>query len=191
MSSWPRRPVVIAEPWSWRCFLTTCPERALREPALYITVEVLPWPYSRPSWHPASSFVKFRPIQHPERFAETRGIAGTHRDRVRTLAARFGARRWQPREEQLRATRDMLASAIESMPDTASRFMAARDADPLSRAANWLAGSQLPHEPLSVVSCALSHGLCASPPTMRWSAMSRRSSIEWKRPVRGVRRQTA
>jgi len=29
------------------------------------------------------------------------------------------------------------------------------DADPLSRAANWLAGSQLPHEPLSVVSCAL------------------------------------
>ena len=36
------------------------PERALREPALYLTLEILPMAVVAPFVHPASSFVNFR-----------------------------------------------------------------------------------------------------------------------------------
>src|SRR5207245_904084 len=50
----------IAEPWSLHWLPYDVPERALREPALYVTVEVLPMAVIAPFVHPASSFVNFR-----------------------------------------------------------------------------------------------------------------------------------
>src|SRR5207244_9955233 len=50
----------LAEPWSRHWFPYAVPERALREPALYLSVEILPMAVLAPFVHPASSLVNFR-----------------------------------------------------------------------------------------------------------------------------------
>ena len=148
----------IAEPWSLRWLPYDVPERALREPALYVTVEVLPMAVIAPFVHPASSFVNFRG-QHsiPSDSPKLAALLERHRGRVRTLGRGLELVDGKPREEQLRAY-DATLLRIGYRVDADDCFTISwrrDDADPLSRAANWLAGSQLPHEPLSVVSCAL------------------------------------
>ena len=148
----------IAEPWSLRWLPYDVPDRALREPALYVTVEVLPMAVIAPFVHPASSFVNFRG-QHsiPSDSPKLAALLARHRDRVRTLGRGLELVDGKPREEQLRAY-DATLLRIGYRVDAEDCFTIPwqrDDADPLSRAANWLAGSQLPHEPLSVVSCAL------------------------------------
>jgi hypothetical protein len=148
----------IAEPWSWRWLPYDVPERALREPALYITVEVLPMAVLAPFVHPASSFVNFRgQYSIPSGSPKLAALLERHRDRVRTLGRGLELVDGKPREEQLRAY-DATLLRIGYRVDADDCFTISwqrDDTDPLSRAANWLAGSQLPHEPLSVVSCAL------------------------------------
>jgi len=148
----------IAEPWSLHWLPYDVPERALREPALYVTVEVLPMAVIAPFVHPASSFVNFRG-QHsiPSDSPKLAALLERHRGRVRTLGRGLELVDGKPREEQLRAY-DATLLRIGYRVDADDCFTISwrrDDADPLSRAANWLAGSQLPHEPLSVVSCAL------------------------------------
>jgi len=148
----------IDEPWSLRWLPYDVPERALREPALYVTVEVLPMAVIAPFVHPASSFVNFRG-QHsiPSDSPKLAALLERHRDRVRTLGRGLELVDGKPREEQLKAY-DATLLRIGYRVDAEDCFTIPwrrDDADPLSRAANWLAASQLPHEPLSVVSCAL------------------------------------
>ena len=148
----------IAEPWSLRWLPYDVPERALREPALYVTVEVLPMAVIAPFVHPASSFVNFRG-QHsiPSDSPKLAALLERHRDRVRTLGRGLELVDGKPREEQLKAY-DATLLRIGYRVDAGDCFTIPwqrDDADPLSRAANWLAGGQLPHDPLSVVSCAL------------------------------------
>ena len=148
----------IAEPWSLHWLPYDVPERALREPALYVTVEVLPMAVIAPFVHPASSFVNFRG-QHsiPSDSPKLAALLERHRDRVRTLGRGLELVDGKPREEQLKAY-DATLLRIGYRVDAEDCFTIPwrrDDADPLSRAANWLAASQLPHEPLSVVSCAL------------------------------------
>ena len=148
----------IAEPWSLHWLPYDVPERALREPALYVTVEVLPMAVIAPFVHPASSFVNFRG-QHsiPSDSPKLAALLERHRDRVRTLGRGLELVDGKPREEQLKAyDATLLRIGYRVNADDCFTISWQRDdADPLSRAANWLAGGQLPHDPLSVVSCAL------------------------------------
>ncbi len=50
----------LAEPWTRHWLAYDVPEPALREPALYLTLEILPMAVVAPFVHPASSFVNFR-----------------------------------------------------------------------------------------------------------------------------------
>src|SRR5258707_11549165 len=49
----------ISEEWSRRWVPFEVPERALRDPALYLTVEILPMAAVPPFVHPSPSFVNF------------------------------------------------------------------------------------------------------------------------------------
>jgi len=119
---------------------------------------VLPMAVIAPFVHPASSFVNFRG-QHsiPSDSPKLAALLERHRDRVRTLGRGLELVDGKPREEQLKAY-DATLLRIGYRVDAGDCFTIPwqrDDADPLSRAANWLAGGQLPHDPLSVVSCAL------------------------------------
>src|SRR5207253_10897199 len=76
----------ISEGWSRRWFPFEVPERALRDPALYLTVEILPMAVVAPFVHPASSFVNFRG-QHsfPTDSPRLTALRERHRGQVRTL----------------------------------------------------------------------------------------------------------
>ena len=148
----------IAEPWSLRWLPYDAPQRALREPALYLTVEVLPMAVLAPFVHPASSFVNFRG-QHSIQSDSPRlaALLERHRERVRTLGRGLELVDGKPREEQLRAY-DATLLRIGYRVDAEDCFTIPwrrDDEDLLSRAANRLAGPLAPHEPLSVVSCGL------------------------------------
>jgi hypothetical protein len=138
----------LAESWSRHWFPYAVPGRAVREPALYLTVEILPMAVIAPFVHPASGFVNVRgqhtlPADSPKLLA----LLGRHRGHVRVLG-----RDLQPQIDDVRLRRlgyrvdpgDCFA--IPWRPD---------DDDALSRAANWVAGEPKPAEPLSLTSCAL------------------------------------
>src|SRR5262249_60324984 len=55
----------LAELWSRHWLPYAVSERALREPALYLTVEILPMAVIAPLVHPGSSFVNFRGQHSP------------------------------------------------------------------------------------------------------------------------------
>lgn len=148
----------IAAPWSRHWLPYEAPERARREPALYLTVEVLPMAAVAPFVHPASSFVNFRgqhslPADSP-RLAE---LLERHRGHVRTLGRGLALVNGVPPQDQLEAY-DATLLRIGYRVDPRDCFTIPwrpQDEDPLSMAANWLAGTLPPHEPLSVASCAL------------------------------------
>ena len=138
----------LAESWSRHWFPYAVPERALREPALYLSVELLPMAVVAPFVHPASSFVNFRG-QHsiPTDSPRLAGLLERHRGHVRSLG----------RELEVK-TYDARLLRIGYRVDPADCFKIAwqpDDGDALSRAANWLAGDPKSSEPLSVLSCGL------------------------------------
>ncbi len=148
----------ISEEWSRRWLPFEVPERAAREPALYLTVEILPMAVLAPFVHPASSFVNFRG-QHslPTDSPKLKALLERHRGRVRTLGRAPELVEGKPVEHQVKIYDERLLR-IGYRVDPADCFAIPwrpDDDDPLSRAANWLAGGSRPHEPLSVVSCGL------------------------------------
>jgi hypothetical protein len=148
----------ISEAWSRRWFPFEVPERALRDPALYLTVEILPMAVVAPFVHPASSFVNFRG-QHslPTDSPRLTALLERHRGHVRTLGRELELVEGRPAEHQVK-TYDARLRRIGYRVDPADCFAIPwqpDDDDVLSRVANSLAGGPRPHEPLSVVSCGL------------------------------------
>jgi hypothetical protein len=138
----------IAAEWSGRWLPYEVPPRALREPALYLSVEILPMAVVAPFMHPASSFVNVRG-QHslPSDSPRLHQLLERHRGQVRSLG-----RALEPAAYDARLRRFGLRV------DTADCFVIPwrpDDGDALSRFANLLAGERKSSEPLAVTSCAL------------------------------------
>jgi hypothetical protein len=147
----------VVEPWSRRWFPYDVPERALREPALYLTVEFLPMAVMAAFVHPGSSFVNVRG-QHSLATDSPRlaALLERHRGSVRTLGRGLELIDGRLRADPLRAY-DASLLRIGYRVDAADCFAIPwrRDGDDfLSRAANRLAGPWQ-HEELSVATCAL------------------------------------
>jgi hypothetical protein len=148
----------LAERWSRHWLPYVVPERALREPALYLTVEILPMAVLAPLVHPQSSFVNFRG-QHslPADSPRLALLLERHRGQVRILGRGLELAEGKPTHDQVRIY-DTRLRRLGYRLDPADCFAIAwrpDDDDALSRAANWLSGRAQPDEPLSVVSCAL------------------------------------
>ena len=148
----------ISAEWSGRWLPYEVPQRAVREPALYLTVEILPMAVVAPFLHPASSFVNVRG-QHslPTDSPRLKDLLERHRGHVRTLGRFLELADGRPAEAQVRAY-DARLLRFGLRVDTADCFAIPwrpDDQDALSRAANRLAGGRKSIEPLSVVSCAL------------------------------------
>src|SRR5205807_1246584 len=93
----------ISEEWSRRWFPFEAPQRALRDPALYLTVEILPMAVVAPFVHPASSFVNFRG-QHslPTDSPRLAALLERHRGHVRTLGRELKLVEGKPAEHQVK-----------------------------------------------------------------------------------------
>ena len=138
----------IAEPWSKRWFPYEVPRQALHEPALYLSLETQPMAVVAPLLHPASSFVNVRG-QHSIAADSPRlaALVARHPDRVRVIGREPGGPAYAGTLERLGYRLDPTdCFTVAWRPD---------DADPVSRAANWLSGTPPSSEPLSVASCAL------------------------------------
>jgi hypothetical protein len=148
----------LAEPWTRHWLAYDVPERALREPALYLTLEILPMAVVAPFVHPAASFVNFRG-QHslPPDSPRLASLLERHRGKVRTLGRGLELVEGRPRAGQVTAyDATLVRIGYRVDADNCDTIAWRRDADDwLSRAANRLAGPLQKHEPLSVVSCAL------------------------------------
>jgi hypothetical protein len=148
----------IAEPWSRHWFPYEAPQRAQREPALYLTLETLPMAVVAPFVHPASSFVNLRG-QHSISPDAPRlaALLERHRGRVRVAGRLLELADGVPQPSQARAYDGTLAR-IGYRLDTADCFTIEwrrDDDDSLSRAANWISRTPPTSEPLSIVSCGL------------------------------------
>lgn len=148
----------ISAEWSGRWLPYEVPERATREPALYLTVEILPMAVVAPFLHPASSLVNVRG-QHslPTDSPRLKELLERHRGHVRTLGRFLELADGRPAEAQVRAY-DARLLRFGLRVDTADCFAIPwrpDDGDPLSGVANRLAGGRKSIEPLSVVSCGL------------------------------------
>ncbi len=149
----------IAAEWSRRWLPYDVPERAVREPALYLTVEILPMAVVAPFLHPASALVNVRG-QHslPTDSPRLHALLERHRGRVRTVGRFLELADGGPAQAQVQAY-DARLRRFGLRVDSADCFAIPwrpDDADALSRAANLLAGNRKSIEPLSLVSCALS-----------------------------------
>ena len=148
----------IAAPWSSHWLPYQVPERALREPALYLTTELLPMAVVAPFVHPAASFVNLRG-QHSIATDSPRlaKLLAAHPGRVRALGRGLELVDGRPPADPLQAY-DATLLRIGYRVDPGDCFTIAwrpDSTDLLSRAANRLAGELGAHEPLSVTSCAL------------------------------------
>lgn len=148
----------IAEPWSPRWLSYDVPERALGQPTLYITIEMLPMAVIAPFVHPASSFVNFRG-QHslPADSPRLAALLERHRGAVRTLGRALELVDGKPPAEQVKAYDDTLRRIgyRVDVNDCFSIPWRSEERDLLATAANRVAAAQPAHEPLSVASCAL------------------------------------
>jgi hypothetical protein len=149
----------ISAEWSGRWLPYDVPERATREPALYLTVEILPMAVLAPFLHPASALVNVRG-QHslPTDSQRLNELLERHHGHVRTLGRFLELVNGKPAEQQVKAY-DARLRRFGFRVDAADCFAIPwrpDDQDPLSRAANWLAGGRKSIEPLSVTSCGLS-----------------------------------
>ncbi|MGA8050554.1 MAG: hypothetical protein WCA09_10290 [Burkholderiales bacterium] len=148
----------VAEPWSKRWFPYEVPERALKQPALYLTVEVLPMAVVAPLVSPASAFVNFRgqysiSPDSPRLLA----LLARYPGKVRTLGRALELVDGRPTPEAV-LPYDVTLRRIGYRVDSGDCFeipWRPKSADWLSRTANRLAGQLPVHEPLSAVSCAL------------------------------------
>jgi hypothetical protein len=148
----------LAERWSRHWLPYAVPERALREPALYLTVEILPMAVLAPLLHPDASFVNFRG-QHSLAGDSPRlqALLQRYRGHVRILGRQLELAQDKPIDDPVRIY-DTRLRRLGYRVDPADCFAIPwrpDDDDVLSRAANWLAGDRQSHEPLSVASCAL------------------------------------
>jgi hypothetical protein len=148
----------ISAEWSGRWLPYEVPQRAAREPALYLTVEILPMAVVAPFLHPASSFVNVRG-QHslPTDSPRLNALLERHRGRVRTLGRFLELADGRPAEAQVRAY-DARLRRFGLRVDAADCFAIPwrpDDQDALSRVANRLTGERKSIEPLSVTSCGL------------------------------------
>jgi hypothetical protein len=148
----------LAERWSRHWLPYSVPERALREPALYLTVEILPMAVIAPLVDPSSSFVNFRG-QHtlPGDAQRLRALLERYRGRLRTLGRGLELVEGKPSDDQVRIY-DTRLRRLGYRVDTADCFAIPwrpDDDDALSRTANLLSGNRQSYEPLSVASCAL------------------------------------
>lgn len=148
----------IAAPWSRHWLSFTVPPRAQREPALYLSVEPLPMAVVAPFLHPASSFANFRGLHSlaPDS-PRLSALIASHQGHVRTLGRGLRLNGGEPDPEALAAyDATLIRIGYRVDPgDCLSIPWEPQSEDVLSRVANFLALSQAPHEPLSVVSCAL------------------------------------
>jgi len=147
----------IVEPWSTRWLPYEVPERALREPALYLSVEVLPMAVIAPFVHPASSFVNFSG-QHslPSDSPRLAALLERHRGRVRAFGRRLALADGAPSAAAVRTYDDALRRLGYRLDPRECFTIAWRpEQDALARAANLVAALSPSPEPLSVVSCAL------------------------------------
>lgn len=151
----------ISDAWSKHWLPYDVPERALQEPALYLTLETLSMSVVAPFVHPASSFVNFRGqssiAPDSPKLAE---LLDRHRGRVRALGRGLELVDGKPQAYVVKAYDDTLLR-IGYRVDPGDCFTIAwrPDSDDLiSRTANWLTSAQPTNEPLSVVSCALRPG---------------------------------
>lgn len=137
----------VVEPWSTRWLPYAVPERALRDPALYLTLETLPMAVLAPFVHPQSSFVNLRGQQSiPPDSPRLAALLERHRARVRTLGRSLDQRAYDHTLERIGYRVDPGdCFAIEWRPEE----------DALARAANRISGVEPTSEPLSVTSCAL------------------------------------
>ena len=138
----------LAEAWSRHWFPYVVPERALREPALYLTVEILPMAVIAPFLHPQSSLVNFRG-QHSLAADSPKlvKLLEGHRGHVRVLGRELQVQTYDARLRRLGYRVDPTdCFEIPWRPD---------DDDALSRVANAFAGGPKSAEPLSLASCAL------------------------------------
>lgn len=148
----------LADAWSRHWLPFAAPERALRAPALYLTIEVLPMAVVAPFVHPASSFVNVRgqlsiPPDSP-RLAE---LLARHPGRVRALGRDLELVDGRPDENVVRrydATLLRVGFRLDA-DDCFTISWKPDSGDPISRAANWLSRTPPTTEQLSPVSCAL------------------------------------
>ncbi len=148
----------LSEPWSARWLAYEPPERALREPALYLSVEVLPMAVVAPFLHPGSSFANVSG-QHSLASDAPRlaALLERHRGRVRALGRRLALLDGKPAPDEARSY-DLALRRFGYRLDVSDCFAIPwrpRSDDALSRAANALSFAQPAAEPLSVTSCAL------------------------------------
>jgi hypothetical protein len=147
----------IAEPWSTRWLPYEVPERARREPALYLSVEVLPMAVVAPFLHADSAFVNFAG-QHsvPSDSPRLGALLERHRGRVRALGRRLELADDRPSAAAVKAYDDALRRlGYRLEPGECFTIGWRPEHDALARAANRLAALSPSPEPLSVVSCAL------------------------------------
>ena len=181
----------IAEPWSKRWLAYDVPQRARRDPALYLSVEVLPLAVIAPFLNSGSSFVNFRgqhsiPPESPTLAALLKG----HRGRVRTLGRDLASATGEPPVAALRAYDETLVRVGLRVDPTDCFTVAWRPdlSDRLSRAANRLLRPLPPHEALSAVSCALrpvAHDLAEAERERRISALFDRIERVCAKLIRG------
>jgi hypothetical protein len=148
----------IAEPWSYRWLPFDVPERARREPALYLTVEVLPMAAVAPFVNPASAFVNLSGQRSlaPDS-PRLLSLLKRHRGHVRVLGRSLQLDSGKPLAGEV-AYYDKILRRVgyQIDPDDCYAIGWRPDsADLLSRAANRLAGDFPPHESLAMTSCAL------------------------------------
>ena len=148
----------LADAWSKQWLAYQPDERALREAALYLTIEPLPLAVLAPFVHPGSSFVNFRgQFSIPTDSPRLRALLERHRGHVRTVGRTLRLVDGRPHAEALIGY-DRTFARIGYRVDAADCFAIAwrsGDEDGLSRAANRLAGQRPLDERLSVASCAL------------------------------------
>ena len=148
----------IAEPWSRHWLPYAVPQRALAEPALYLSLETLPMAVVAPFLHPASSLVNFRGQQSlPPDAPRLLKLLERYRGHVRVMGRSLELIQGKPDASEVTAYDGTLAR-IGYRVDTTDCYTIAwqpDDADPVSRAANTITRAMPTSEKLSVVSCAL------------------------------------
>jgi len=151
----------VPDIWSKHWLPYAAPERALREPALYLTVETLTMSVIAPFVHPESSFANFRgQFSIPPDSRKLAALLERYRGHVRVLGRGLEPIDGKPRQEVVKHYDDTLLR-IGYRVDTGDCFTIAwrpDSDDAVSRAANWVSGTSPTTEALSVVSCALVPG---------------------------------
>jgi hypothetical protein len=165
----------LSEPWTPHWLPYAPPERALREPALYLSVEVLAPSAAAPFLHPQSAFVSFSgQISLPSDAPRLAALLERYRGRLRVLGQDL-----RPADAKLRRL------GLRVDPGDCFTIEWRREAtDALSRAANRIALSYTALEPLSLASCAL----VAAPRDPADAAAERRASALFDRIEQGCPR---